>query len=211
MHLGQQVAEALLAARANDGANAPNTYRPHTTAGTYVPTAPVAAASWSQVTPFALKQAAQFRPPAPVPLASAQWTKDFDEVKRMGAKNSSARTPEQTELARVWELTGPPLHTPVVRQLAARRRLDLLDSARLFALHAIAMADSYVAVFDAKYTYNFWRPVTAIRNGDADGEPRHRARGRVGAVHCDANASRVSVCTLHQQRRGCSRAGSVLR
>jgi hypothetical protein len=126
-------------------------------------------ANWGQVTPFALKERAQFRPAAPVSLHSAQWAKDCDEVKKMGAKTGSGRTAEQTDIARLWELTGPGLHNQVTRQLAATKNLDILDNARLFALYAMAMADSYIAVFDAKYTYNFWRPVTAIRNADIDG------------------------------------------
>jgi hypothetical protein len=121
------------------------------------------------VTPFALKEGSQFRPAAPLSLQSAQWAKDCDEVKKMGAKSGAGRTAEQTEIARLWELTGPGLHNQVPRQLAATKDLDVLDNARLFALYAMAMADSYIAVFDAKYTYNFRRPVTAIRNGDIDG------------------------------------------
>lgn len=169
IQLGEQVATELLALRAQDGADAPNTYRPFTTAGTYVPTALPVASSWGQVTPFALEEGSQFRPTASVSLHSAQWAKDYNEVKKMGAKTGAGRTAEQTDIARVWELTGPGLHNPVARQLAATKTLDILDKARLFALYAMAMADSYIAVFDAKYTYPFWRPVTAIRNGDIDG------------------------------------------
>jgi hypothetical protein len=169
IQLGEQVAAEILALRAKDGADAPNTYRPYTAAGIYVPTALPVASSWGQVTPFAIKESSQFRPAAPVSLQSAQWAKDYNEVKKMGAKTGSGRTAEQTDIARLWELTGPGLHNPVARQLAATKNLDIVDNARLFALHAIAMADSYIAVFDAKYTYPFWRPVTAIRNGDIDG------------------------------------------
>jgi len=169
IQLGEQVATELLALRAKDGADAPNTYRPFTTAGTYVPTALPVASSWGQVTPFALKEGSQFRPTAPVSLQSEQWAKDYNEVKKMGAKTGAGRTAEQTDIARVWELSGPALHNPIARQLAATKPLDILDNARLFALYAMAMADSNIAVFDAKYTYNFWRPVTAIRNGDIDG------------------------------------------
>ena len=168
IQLGEQVAAEILALRKKDGADAPNTYRPYTAAGTYVPTVLPVGSSWGQVTPFALKDGAQFRPAAPVSLQSAQWAKDYNEVKRMGAKTDAGRSSEQTDIARLWELTGPALHNPVARQLAATKNLDLLDNARLFALYAMAMADSYIAVFDAKYTYNFWRPVTAIRNGDMD-------------------------------------------
>ena len=169
IQLGEAVAAEILALRAKDGANAPNSYRPYTVAGIYVPTALPVAASWGQVTPFALKEGSQFRPAAPISLQGNQWAKDFEEVKKMGGKTGSGRTGEQTDIARLWEFTGPGLHNPVARQLAATKKLDLLDNARLFALYAVAMADSYIAVFDAKYTYNFWRPVTAIRNGDIDG------------------------------------------
>jgi hypothetical protein len=169
IQLGEQVAGEILALRAKDGADAQNTYRPYTMAGTYVPTALPVGSTWGQVTPFALPEGSQFRPAAPVALSSAQWAKDYNEVKKMGAKTGAGRTAEQTEIARVWELTGPGLHNPVARQLAATKNLDVLDNARLFALYAMAMADSYIVVFDAKYTYNFWRPVTAIRNGDSDG------------------------------------------
>ena len=168
IRLGEQVAAEILALRAKDGANAPNTYRPHAAAGVYVPTPFPVASSWGQVTPFALKESSQFRPAAPVSLHSAQWAKDYNEVKKMGAKTGAGRTAEQTDIARLWEYTGPGLHNPVARQLAATKNLDVLDNARLFALYSMAMADSYIAVFDAKYTYNFWRPVTAIRNGDMD-------------------------------------------
>ena len=169
IQLGEQVAAEILALRAKDGADAPNTYRPYTTAGTYVPTVLPVGSSWGQVTPFALKECSQFRPAPPVALQSAQWAKDYNEIKKMGAKTGSGRTAEQTDIARLWELTGPGLHNQATRQLAATKNLDTLDNARLFALYAMAMADSYIAVFDAKYTYNFWRPVTAIRNGDSDG------------------------------------------
>ena len=169
IRLGEQVAAELLALRAKDGAEAPNTYRPYTTPSIYVSTVLPVGSNWGQVTPFALKESAQFRPAAPVSLQSVQWAKDCDEVKKMGAKTGSGRTAEQTDIARLWELTGPGLHNQVTRQLAATKNLDILDNARLFALYAMAMADSYIAVFDAKYTYNFWRPVTAIRNADIDG------------------------------------------
>jgi hypothetical protein len=121
IQLGEQVAADILALRVKDGANAPNTYRPYTAAGIYVPTALPVASGWGQITPFALKEASQFRPAAPVSLQSAQWAKDCDEVKKMGAKTGSGRTAEQTDIARLWELTGPGLHNPVARQLVQRK------------------------------------------------------------------------------------------
>jgi PAP2 superfamily len=168
IQLGEKVAAEMLAWRAKDGADAPNTYRPYTAAGTYVPTVLPVGSSSGNITPFALKQASQFRPVAPYSLHSAQWAKDYNEVKTMGAKKGSARSAEQTDIARFWEFTGPGTYNPMVQQLAAAKKLEVLENARLFALVAMATADAGFAIFDAKYTYNFWRPVTAIRNGDRD-------------------------------------------
>lgn len=170
IRLGEQVASDFLDYRAKDGANSPIKYRPYTAPGIYVPTALPVAINWGRITPFALAQSSQFRPAPPPSLTSELWKKDCDEVKKMGAKVGSARTPDQTNIARFWEATGPVLHNPVLRQVALAKKLDVLDNARLFALYSMAMADSYIAVFDAKYTYAFWRPVTAIRNGDMGGQ-----------------------------------------
>ncbi len=169
IRLGEQAAAAILAERSKDGADAPNTYRPFTVAGKYVPTTFPASSTWGGVRPFALKTGDQFRPPPPYALTSAQWAKDFNEVRTLGAKAGSARTAEQTDIARFWQLTGAATYNPVVRQLSAAKGLDVLDNARLFALSSIATADAAVAIFEAKYAYNFWRPVTAIRNADIDG------------------------------------------
>jgi hypothetical protein len=96
------------------------------------------------------------------------WKRDFDEIKAMGALNNSKRTPEQTAIARFWEATGPAIYWPVARSVATLPGRDVTDNARLLAMAAMAMDDALIAVFDAKYTYNFWRPVTAIRNADGD-------------------------------------------
>jgi hypothetical protein len=169
LQLGEKVAAAMLQDRSKDGATAPDTYRPHAAAGTYVPTVLPAASSWGAVKPFALKSGNQFRPGAPYALNSAQWAKDYIEVKRMGAKTGSGRSAEQTEIARFWEQIGAATYNPLVRQILAAKNPDLMENARLFALVSIASADAFIAIFDAKYAYNFWRPVTAIRNGDMDG------------------------------------------
>jgi hypothetical protein len=168
IRLGERAATAILAEREQDGSTAPITYRPFTLPGKYVPTQMPSSSTWHAVRPFALKSGDQFRPPAPYALASAQWAADYNEVKRLGGK-ASARTPEQNEIARFWVLTGAATYNPVTRHVATVKGLDLLDSARLFALSAIVTADAAVAMFDAKYAHNFWRPVTAIRNGDIDG------------------------------------------
>jgi hypothetical protein len=166
VRLGERAGAAMLAERANDGAGGPDTYRPHTTPGKYVPTVLPAAPRWGGVRPYALKSGDQFRPGAPYALGSREWANDYNEVKRMGGKAGSARSAEQTDIARFWELTGPATYNPLARQLADAKQLELTDRARLFALVSMATADALIAVFDAKYTYNFWRPVTAIRNGD---------------------------------------------
>jgi hypothetical protein len=169
--LGEVVAAKMLEARANDGANAPDTYRPRTTPGVYVPTAPTAVPQWPGVKPFALSSGSQFRPAAPVALNSAKWATDYNEIKQFGQRTSAMRSAQQTEDAHFWLATDGRVFYPIVQTLAAKKELSLIDSARLFALTAVARADSLIAVFDAKYHYEFWRPVTAIRNGDIDGNP----------------------------------------
>jgi len=169
--LGEAVAARMLTARSNDGSTAPETYGPRTSPGVYVGTAPLLVPQWREVKPFALKSADQFRPGPPVALASREWATDYNEIKDIGGRNSTKRTARQTEDARFWLAVDGRVYYPVVRTIAAQRKLPLVDSARLFALVAAARADALIAVLDAKYHYNFWRPVTAIRNGDVDDNP----------------------------------------
>ena len=166
---GEAAANAVLAARADDGATTPEAYRPHTSAGVYVPTLMPAAPQWPQRKPWLMTSASQFRPGPPPALTSAQWARDFEEVKSLGAKASAKRSAEQTEAARFWEYSLPAVYHGVLRSVALQEGRDLLRNARLFAVAAQAMDDSLIAVFDAKYHYNFWRPVTAVRNADIDG------------------------------------------
>jgi len=171
VRLGEAVAAQVLEARANDGSQAPDTYRSKTAAGAYIPTALAVGSTWPNLKPFVLTSASQFRPKPPVPLGSEQWAADYNEIKLLGGRTSTRRSARQTEDARFWLTPGPVIYYPVVRQLAAAKNLDLVDSARFMALVAIARNDAFVAVFDAKYHYEFWRPVTAIRNGDIDDNP----------------------------------------
>jgi hypothetical protein len=166
--LGEAVAARILEARRNDGASAPDTYRPRTAPGVYVQTVPTFVPHWPGVKPFALTSASQFRPAAPIALTSSEWATDFNEIKELGALASSKRSARQTEDARFWLATDGRIYYPVIRRLAEARELGVVDCARLFALTAVARADAFLAVFDAKYHYEFWRPVTAIRNGDID-------------------------------------------
>jgi len=164
--LGQQAAVGILTLRAEDGSATAESYRPVTAVGVYVPTVIPVSSTIGQVTPWVMSAGNQFRPPAPPALDSATWTQDFNEIREFGGKQSTKRTAEQTEIARFWSATGPHCWNPLVRQLAAAKKLDLTDSARLYALVSLATSDAFTAVFEAKYQYNLWRPVTAIRNAD---------------------------------------------
>lgn len=167
--VGEDVAARVLAWRSSDGADAGNTYRPPTSPGGYVSTALPVGTQWGNVTPWVMERGSQFHPAPPTALNSAEWATDYNEIKELGARKGSRRTSEQTEIARFWTITGPQSYDPIVRQLASAPGRSLSQNARLFALAEMAVADSYIAVFEAKYTYNFWRPITAIRNGDIDG------------------------------------------
>src|SRR5262249_24182240 len=138
---------------------------------------PPQAPQWPGAPPFPLPSASQFRPPPPPALTSAEYTAAFNEVKELGALDSPTRTADQTEAALFWQgVVTPNTGTlaqwnGVAQQVAAAQRTSLVDNARLFALLNLAAADTRLACWDAKYTYNFWRPVTAIRAADTDGNP----------------------------------------
>ncbi|MGH9936536.1 MAG: vanadium-dependent haloperoxidase, partial [Blastocatellia bacterium] len=167
--VGEKAAAAVLALRSDDGANTVETYRPYTTAGVYVPTVIPVVPQWPQRRPWLMTSPAQFRPGPPPKLTSDLWARDYNEVKALGGKNSSRRTPEQTEIARFWTATMPPVYHGVVRSVANQPGREVTQNARLFAAVTQALDDAQIAVMDAKYHYNFWRPITAIRNGDIDG------------------------------------------
>jgi hypothetical protein len=167
--LGQRAAAEIIALRANDGNAVQESYRPATRPGVYVSTAPVISSTVGGYTPWVMTSGAQFRPPPPPALDSETWTRDLNEIRELGARNSNKRGPEQTTIARFWFLTGARTFNPIVHQVAKAKALDIVDGARLFALASMAGIDAYIAVFDAKFSYNFWRPVTAIRNADQTG------------------------------------------
>jgi hypothetical protein len=118
-----------------------------------------------------MKSAAQFRPGPPPALTSALWARDYNEIKAIGSATSTVRTPEQTEIARFWATALPDVHIGVVRSVATAPGREVTRNARLYAAVAAAMNEAEIAVFEAKYHYSFWRPITAIRNGDRDGNP----------------------------------------
>jgi hypothetical protein len=169
--LGETVAARVLEARANDGSQAPDAYRPRTTAGVYVPTPITAASMWPNMKPFTMTSPSQFRPQPPISLTSKDWATDYNELKDYGGKTSAKRSPQQTETARFWLMVGPQAYHPLARQIVTTKQMSVSDSARFMTLVALGLNDALIAVFDAKYHYNFWRPITAIRNGDNDDNP----------------------------------------
>jgi hypothetical protein len=167
--LGEAVAAKVLEARANDGSEAPDDYRPRTTPGVYVPTAMPWSSMWPNMKPFAMTKPSQFRPSPPVSLDSKEWANDYNELKDYGGQASAKRNAQQTEVARFWAFGPTAAYHPFVRQLVTAKQLSVIDSARFMTLVALGLNDAIISVLDAKYHYNFWRPITAIRNGDIDG------------------------------------------
>ena len=176
VRLGEQVARDLLAIRANDGSNAtPPPFIPGTNAGDYRPTPPnfptPVFTTWGQVTPFVLDRGDQFRPAPPPALTSDTYAAAINEVESLGSSTSTTRTAEQTEIGKFW---NPPIQNfwnQIAQTVALEHHSDLPTTARLFAALNLSFADSAIAFYDAKYTYQLWRPVTAIRLADSDGNP----------------------------------------
>jgi PAP2 superfamily len=168
--LGEQVAAAVAAECATDGTDASDTYRPVTSPGVYIVTTMPVFPEYASARPWLLKKADHFRPGPPPALSSATWARDYNEVKSLGGVKSTARTAEQTDAVKFWgNANFGSSWQGAARHLSAAKELGLADTARVFALLNMGLANNYVFNWDAKYTYQFWRPVTAIRNGDIDG------------------------------------------
>jgi hypothetical protein len=185
--VGRAAGAAMLVLRKDDGATRDAPYTPGTGPGKWRPHPnpdppnppiankdlapgyePSASTGWGNVAPFTLLSASQFWLAGPPALTSEAYARDYNEIKRLGGQKSEARTAEQTEIARFW-FQGPPAWYSIARVVAQERGLDAWDSARALALMSLAMADGYIAGFKIRYVYDRWRPVTAIREGDADG------------------------------------------
>jgi hypothetical protein len=200
VRVGQRAAAGLLSLRADDGSGAPETWRPTTSPGVYIPTTLPVGVAVRGYKPWAMTGAAQFRPAPPPALTSATWLRDLEEIRRMGARDSTVRTSEQTVTARFWFMTGAVTYNPIIRQVAAAKRLDLVDCARIHALASMAAADSFIAVFEAKYHFAFWRPVTAIRVTDPSWLPLGETpmHPEYPCAHCISAAAVAGVLThLH--------------
>lgn len=168
--LGEQVAALIQSDRATDLTNAPDTYRPITAPGVWVPTQPPLFPQYAQAKPWGMKTADQFRPGPPPQLTSAVYARDYNETKELGGTKSTKRSPQQTNAVRFWtQLNFGPSWNEAARQLSARKGLNVAENARVFALLNMGIANTFITDWDAKFHYNFWRPVTAIRNGDMDG------------------------------------------
>jgi len=176
--VGEAAAAATIAARANDGSGPPQFYLPPSSnPGEWqlTPTCPAAGGTflhWRNVTPFGIQSGDQFRSDPPPALTRARYTRDYNEVKDVGGMNSTERPPDRAVVAQFYAFAPPNLWNPIARQVAAAQGTSLSENARAFALLNMAMSDAAVATFDTKYHYNFWRPETAIRAGDTDGNPR---------------------------------------
>lgn len=167
--LGLAVAQRILAERARDGWDVAEGYRPHTTPGMYVPTT-IPTAPWTAAArPFVLSEPAALRPPPPYRLHEAEWARDFNEVKLAGGMASERRTAEQARRARFIAISHPRFYGQAVARAVREQAPALVDGCRTMAAYAVATADAFLASFEAKYHYAFWRPITAIRNADIDG------------------------------------------
>jgi PAP2 superfamily len=190
IELGKEVAVKIVELRAHDGNDSVNAFRPVTQPGVYTETMITYGWQYATMLPFAMNRPSQFRPPPPIALTGEEWTRNYNEMKDIGEKSSAKRTPRQTEDALFW-LTGPPVsNQPLARQVAISKNMSVVDSARFMALVTMAQMDAAIAVFDAKYHYTFWRPITAIRNGDIDDNP---ATGRV------ATWQPIDITPLHPE------------
>lgn len=174
IRLGDRVATAILAARADDGASrasfaftAPGSGAP----GVWVAidSTPALLPGWGNVTPWVLRSSSEFRPPGPPLLDGARWARDYNEVKQFGSQAGSWRTAEQTEIARFWMSSPSVIWNGVARAIIDARGLDASDTAHVLAMIYLAASDAAVTCWAAKYTFNFWRPQHAIHSGALDG------------------------------------------
>jgi membrane-associated phospholipid phosphatase len=177
IRIGQAVADQILALRSNDGSNAPPIpYVFGNAPGDYQSTPPnfpkqPQFTHWSLVTPFALKGANQFRPGPPPALTGDQYGDAFNQVDLLGIAGSTTATPDEAQVGRFWNGAIQNYWNEIAQTASVANALTTAENARLFALLNLSFADGVIAFYDAKYTYNLWRPVTAIRAGDTDNNP----------------------------------------
>jgi hypothetical protein len=189
--IGDKCGAAIIADRASDGTSVPDTYRPVTSPGAWIPTTPPIAAEYARATPWVMKSADQVRPGPPPDLKSGLYARDYNETKEIGGAKSAKRTADQSAAVKFWtQLNFGPAWQEVARQLSMAKNLSVAENARLFALLNMGTANTFITDWDAKFTYNFWRPVTAIRNGDQDGND---------ATERDASWSPFNATPMHPE------------
>ena len=176
INFGTTVATKMLAKRVNDGRYVPFSFTSGTGAGQWRPELPVFLSdpfAWvSNVKPFAIRRASQFRTAGPLSLTSAQYAAEFNEVKTLGSnKVPSARTDAQTEVAKFYSVSPVGMIHRAFRNIATAKNLSITRAARLFGMLSVSTADALIACFDDKDHYSFWRPITAIRHASEDGNP----------------------------------------
>lgn len=174
VQFGRSVAASILAVRSNDHSaeaqfnyDAPNSGQP----GVWVrlTSAPASLPGWGRVTPFVMRSASQFLPDPPPDLNSEQYAKDYNEIKAIGVATGSTRSTVQSDIATFWRASPTAIWNGVITQVIQSRSMDLSAQAQVFALLYLAAADSSIACWNAKYEFNFWRPQSAIVNGNSDG------------------------------------------
>ncbi len=179
--VGRKVAEGILNWRADDGSAASVPYLPGTAPGQWRPTPPddtiAWGPEWGQVTPFVFASPMAYLPPPPPAVSSSAYAAAVNQVESLGAADSTIRTPDETQAALFWSYDWPTTGTPpvhydqIVEDIALQEHNTLAQNARLFGLVNLAMGDAGIVAWDSKYTYNFWRPITAIRLANTDGNP----------------------------------------
>ena len=179
--VGVAAAAAMIALRTDDGSTPPEFYSPASTAPGEWQTTPSCPAAggillqWRNLRPFAIETTDQFRAPPPPALTSLRYARDYKEVKRVGDVNSTSRPQDRADVAQFYAATAPvPVWNAAASQVAVEQGRSMSESARALALVNMAISDAQASVFETKYHYNFWRPETAIRAGDADGNPLTR-------------------------------------
>jgi PAP2 superfamily len=174
--VGNAAAAAMIAARTDDGRFGPFRFDVGAGAGLWKPVLPAFTNdpfAWlKDVKPFLIQNASQFRSDGPLPLTSRKYAREFDEVKSLGSAGSTVRTADQTLAARYWAENPPGTWSRIFRTLAAQEGLSLVENARFFATLYLTAADALIGVWDDKAHWSFWRPITAIREADTDGNSR---------------------------------------
>src|SRR5579872_1870900 len=171
INIGERAAADVLGKHTDDVGKI-ESYRPLTTPGKFVPPIFPLGYAFAQHRPWIMKSAQEFRPGPPPALTSAVWARDYNEIKAVGSLSSTTRTKDQTDLARFWASSLPDIHLGIVRSVATTQGREITRNARLYAVATAAMNEAEIAVLEAKYHYQFWRPITAIRNGDQDNNPK---------------------------------------